>query len=353
MKEKIGYLIHTEYHLLLSIDDAQKKYSDSSKYDVCFILIRYAQFNRLKQDLNFDTLPFEVIIMDFNLSLDSKLTVEEKNNLDKLLKFKFSSFIFFQEQDALVIIMINKYVEYKTNIYLYQDGLKPYVMNAMKFSIGLILHDIKQNFWIKKNGYPVKNYLSFVNCKKYGQLRGVNKLFLTFPEAYDNWNNLKLERLNPTFNEQFTNILKKVFEWKDSLLSDKERVIFFMNQPMHDDGSFEISVLNKLMKKYPKSKIYIKYHPLTSEIKINKYKELDNVVIIESKIPAELFISQLKNSIILSICSTSMFINNEDCKFYWISEIQENNNIERLKRYKIINPTNHVVSVKTVDEIVF
>jgi hypothetical protein len=353
MKEKIGYLIHTEYHLLLSIDDAQKKYSDSSKYDVSFILIRYAKFNRLKQVLNFDTLPFEVIIMDFDLNLDLKLSNEEKNNLDNLLKIKFSSFIFFQEQDPLVIIMINKYVESNTNIYLYQDGLKPYVMNAMKFSVGLVLHDIKQNLWIKKNGYPIKNYFSFINCKKYAHLRGINKLFLTFPKSYDNWNNLKLESLTTAFNEQFTNILKRVFEWKDSLLSDKEGVIFFMNQPMHDDGSFEVSVLKKLKEKYPKSKIYIKYHPLTSQIKINNYKELDNVVIIDSKIPAELFISQLKNSIILSICSTSMFINNEDCKFYWFSEIHENNNVARLKRYNIINPTNHVISVKSVDEIEF
>ncbi len=353
MKEKIGYLIHTEYHLLLSIDDAQKKYSDSSKYEVCFILIRYIQFNRLKQDLNIETLPFEVIIMDFDLNLNLKLSKEEKNNLDNLLEINFSSFIFFQEQDPLVIIMINKYVENNTNIYLYQDGLKPYVMNSMKFSVGLVLHDIKQNFWIKKNGYPVKNYFSFINCKKYAQLRGIDKLFLTFPEAYDNWNKLKLEKLTPAFNEKFTDILKRVFEWKDSLLVEKERVIFFMNQPMHDDGSFEISVLKKLMEKYPKSKIYIKYHPLTSPIKINKYKELDNVVIIDSKIPAELFISQLNNSIILSICSTSMFINNENCKFYWFHEIKENNNIARLKRYNLINPTKHIISVKSTDEIIF
>lgn len=353
MKEKIGYLIHTEYHLLLSIDDAQKKYSDNSKYDVCFILMRYTQFNRLKQDLDVDELPFEVLKMDFNLSLESNLTSEEKANLDKLLEFKFSSFIFFQEQDPLVIIMINKYVESNTNIYLYQDGLKPYVMNSMKFSVGLILHDFKQNFWIRKNGYPVKNYLSFINCKKYGQLKGINKLFLTFPAAYDNWNNLKIETLTPTFNEQFANVLKKVFKWNDSLLDEKEKVIFFMNQPLHDDGTFEMSVLKKLKEKYPLSKLYIKYHPLTSEIKIKQYKELSNVIIIDSQIPAELFISQLKNSIVLSICSTSMFINNEDCRFYWFSEIQENNNVARLKRYNIINPTNHVISVKSADEIVF
>jgi len=125
-----------------------------------------------------------------------------------------------------------------------------------------------------------------------------------------------------------------------------------MNQPLHDDGSFEIGVLRKLMEKYPESKIYIKYHPLTSEVKMNKYKELDNVVVIDSQIPAELFISQLKNSLILSICSTSMFINNENCKFYWLNEIQENNNVTRLKRFNIINPTNHIISAKSVEEIV-
>ena len=126
-----------------------------------------------------------------------------------------------------------------------------------------------------------------------------------------------------------------------------------MNQPMHDDGSFEVSTLKYLENKYPHATIYIKNHPLTSQVKLDAYKALNKVKIIDSKIPAELFISQLEDSIVFSVCSTSMFINNRTCRFYYTFAIEENNTIERLKKYKVINPSKHIVSVNHVDAIEF
>lgn len=353
MKEKICYFIHTEYHLLLSLNDALEKYSDFDKFEVHFVIKRTSKSNRLKQNLDLSILPYNIKILDFTIDLSSKLIPVEKKQLDDLLNFKFNIFVFFQEQDPITIILINKYKEVNTKIYLYQDGLKPYVMNGLKFTPSLLLTDIKQNRWIKRNGYAVKNHFSFITCKNYGFLKGIDKLFLTFPDAYKNWNNLPIETISLRFNEEFRNLLKKIFHWNDDLLHEKNKVIFFMNQPMHDDGSFEVSVLKKLQKKYPESKIYIKNHPLTSKVKLERYKELEEITIIDSKIPAELFISELNNSIVFSICSTSMFINDEKSKFYWINNIIEDNNVERLKKYAIVNPTRHIISVKSVDEIIF
>jgi hypothetical protein len=148
-------------------------------------------------------------------------------------------------------------------------------------------------------------------------------------------------------------MLKKIFKWDDALLPERNRVIFFMNQPMHDDGSFEVNILKHLEIKYPGSTIYIKNHPLTSQVKLKAYTALKRVKIIDSKIPAELFISQLTDSIVFSVLSTSMFINNPSCKFYYIFAIQEHNNIERLKKYSVINPSKHVVNVNHVDAIEF
>lgn len=353
MKEKICYLIHTEYHLLLALYDILEKYNDANKFDVSLVLKRSHKSARLKQDLNLSILPYKIKILDFNINLKGKLSAEEKHDLDELLKEDYAVFIFFQEQDPITIIIINKYIEKKTKIYLYQDGLKPYVMNSMKFSLGLVLNDINQNSWIKRNGYPVKNNFSFLTCRKYGFLKGIDKLYLTFPQAYDNWNSKPIENINPEFTEQYKTLLKKVFLWDDSLLDQNEKVLFFMNQPLHDDGSFELNLLEKLQAMYPGSPLYIKNHPLTPKLKIDKYKQLKNVSIINSKIPAEIFVSELKNSIVFSVCSTSMFINNKETKFYWTNNIQEKNNIKRLKKYVIVNPTTHIKSVSTIKEIVF
>lgn len=353
MKQRICYLVHTEYHLLLALHDILEKYSDINKFEVQLILKRSSKSNRLKQDLNLEFLPYKIKVLDFHIDLKTTLPSEQKKNLDNLLREVFDVFIFFQEQDPITIILINKYVETNTQIYLYQDGLKPYVMNSMKFSLGLVLNDVNQNSWIRRNGYTVKSNLSFLKCGKYGFLKGINKLYLTFPEAYQNWNNIPVERISPAFTDEYKSLLKKVFLWNDNLLDEKEHTLFFMNQPLHDDGSFELNLLQKLQAKYPASRLYIKNHPLTSKVKLDKYKSLNNVSIIDSKIPAEIFISELKNSIVFSVCSTSMFINNADAKFYWTNNIKEKNNIERLNKYAIINPTIHIKSVSSISEIVF
>ena len=353
MKEKICYLIYTEYHLLLALDDIVSKYSNTDKFEVTLVLKRITNNNRLRQELNFDFLPYNVIILDFPLELNKLLSKENKLQFDKLLSKTFSIVIFFQEHDPYTIIFINTHKKNNSKIYLYQDGSKPYYINNMQFTFGMILVDLKQNFWIKKNGYSINNYFSFITCQRYGFLKGIDKLFLTFPTAYKNWNKLPIEQLSNTFSNKNLELSSKVFNWDDSLLEFRQGVIFHMNQPMNDDGSFELYVLNSLSKKYPNNKIIIKLHPLTPERIVNKYLEIKEVTIIKSQIPAELFVAKLTDSIILSLCSTSMFINNIACKFYWFGEIVENNNISKLKKYNLKNPTNHIMSVKSIDEIIF
>ncbi len=353
MKQHICFFVHTEYHLLLSINEIMQNYADSSQYEITLVLKRTVKGTRLKQDLDLAFLPYNFSILEFDLNLNAKLSQSEKQSLDELLAQRFDIFIFFQEQDPISIILINQFKKNRTKIYLFQDGLKPYIAHTMPFSPALWMNNVKQNSWIKKNGYPISDYASFLNCKMYGFLKGIDKLFLTFPEAYINWKKLPIEKINPVFTDEFVEVLKKVFVWDDDLLQARDRVIFFMNQPMHDDGSFEVNMLQKLQIKYPEATIYIKNHPLTPQSKIDAYKSIENVTIISSKIPAELFISQLTNSIILSVYSTSMFIDNPRSKFYYTFEVQEGNNIKRLKKYKVINPTPHIISVDEIDKISF
>lgn len=353
MKQKICFLVHTEYHLLLTLHYINQKYNDVSLFEITLVLKRTSKSNRLKQDLDLSFLPFTFIVLDFDLSLDKKLSILEKNALDNLLALQFDYFIFFQEQDPISVIIINEYRARNTQIYLFQDGLKPYVIHSMSFSPMLLLNNIKQNRWIRNNGYKVNDYLSFINCKMYGFIKGIDKLVLTFPKFYLNWNNLSIEKTDIQITPEFSALIKRVFHWEDRLLKDRKGIIFFMNQPMHDDGSFEVKILKHLQLKYPTAPIYIKNHPLTSKVKLEAYKSLNDVTIIDSKIPAELFIGMLEDSIVLSVCSTSMFIDNPLCKFYYMFDIKEHNNIVRLKKYNLINPTTHVVTAKHVDVIEF
>lgn len=353
MRKKICFLIHTEYHLLLSIHAIQQQYSDKNIYEVILILKKNHKSNRLNQALNFCGLPYKILDFDVDINLKNKLSTDDKLKLDELLSLDLAEFNFFQEQDPLVVIFISVFKRRGAIINLFQDGLKPYITHTMSFSPSLWLNDIKQNNWIIKNNYRVLNYFSFINSKMYGFLKGIDQLFLTFPDAFINWKNLPIISIKPEFTTEFLNTLKQVFCWDDSLLNEKEKVVFFMNQPMHDDGTFEVNMLQRLQNKYPGTKIYIKNHPLTTELKLKAYEKLSNVTIIDSKIPAEIFISQLSNSIIISVCSTSMFIDNPTCKFYYTFAIKEHNNIKRLDKFEVINPSKHVETLITIDEISF
>jgi hypothetical protein len=315
MREKICYLVHTEYHLLLSITDIMERYNDDDKYDIYIVIKRKKNSKRLNQELDIDFLPYHFIFLEVDINLASKLNPEEKQDIDELGKIDFSTFIFFQEQDPVTVVLIDKLAAKGTKIYLFQDGLKAYIFDTMKFSLGLIQDNIKANKWIKRNGYAVSDPFSFLRCRKYAFLKNIDKVFLTFPEAYNNRNNKSVGLLSTAFTEELRNVLKRVFKWQDDLLPVRENVIFFMNQPMGDDGSFEINLLKNLRKRYPNNVLYIKLHPLTSDAILQRYKELDNISVINSKVPAELFISELKNSIVMSVYSSSMFINNESCKF--------------------------------------
>lgn len=351
MKKRICFFVHTEYHLLLSIHALLTRFSDSNQFEVEIILKRTSKSTRLKQDLDFSSLPCKYRFLDLNL--DNLLNAEEKQKLNGILQLEFTEFNFFQEQDPITLIVINQYKKKGVKINLFQDGLKPYIAHSMSFSPALWSNNIKQNIWIRKNGYIVSSWFSFINSKMYGFLKEIDQLYLTFPKSFINWKNLPICAMNLEYTTEFIEVLKKVFQWEEDLLEKRKKVIFFMNQPMHDDGTFEVSVLEKLQLRYPGSKIYIKNHPLTSKVKLEAYKKLDNIKIINSKIPAELFISQLEESIILSVCSTSMFINNPNCKFYYLFNIKEDNNIVRLKKYKVINPTTHVVTANSVTELNF
>jgi len=209
------------------------------------------------------------------------------------------------------------------------------------------------NVWMKKNGFSIDSWLSPFWSHRFAFLKEIDEVFLTFPEAYINWNNKSIKKIDFLNLESLKNNLERIFHWDQNLLNEKEKVILYMSQPMHDDGKAEANFIQKLTIKFPLNQVYIKLHPLTAQNKIDEYLKYPNFKLIRSTIPAELFIMQLQSSIILSVNSTSMFLDNRNCKFYYLSEIFKND-IKRLKRYDVkIHPAPHIKLVTSIDEIDF
>lgn len=351
MKKRVLIFVHTEYHLIHAINQIYVLYNNEDYEN--YIVFRNDSKSRLDGNINAEGLPCNVMHFEGDLTFDSSITPKLKSEIDKLMEIKPDIFVFFQEQSLLMIVLSQLFKDKGSEIHLYQDGQKPYV-HLKYVSLGMISFAWKTNVWLKKNGYKQLGISYLLNSKEYGHLQTTDKLFLTFEKEYLNWNSKITQQIIYYSLPLLKGILEKVFYWDDKFLPEKEGIIFFLNQQTRDDGLAELELLENISKIYSDKKIYVKLHPHTPEEIINeRYKKIANVKAFKSKIPAELFILQLKNSIILSISSTSMFLNNPECKYYYVRKLLVGK-IPRLKRYKQIGePAKHINYVKSVDEISF
>lgn len=351
MKKHVIIFVHTEYHLLLAVNQVLMIYKDQTRYEVD-LYIRKGKRIRLNQKLDFNHLPISVHYFNEEISIYQDLSNQARKEVEILMENRPDIFIFFQEMDPLMVILSGHFSRKGSDVYLFQDGFKPYI-NIKYHSIGLLKYHHRENLWIRSNGFPIDSWLSPLYSKKYAFLKGIKKIYLTFPDSYMNWNKKPVEKIEFLPLEKFNPVLKKLFSWDDSILPERENIILYMNQPIRDDGKAETELLKKLGGKFPNTSIYIKLHPYVEEKKVEQYSSIKNVKIIHSTIPAELFIMNLKRSIILSVHSTSMFLNNPANRFYYLYRLLEGE-IGSLARIKLRNePAEHITHVYSLDEISF
>ena len=319
---------------------------------ICLILKKDSN-KRLNSKLNFNGIS-NANFSEFLVSVNLKEGFSEKHQLlmENILLKEYKQLIFFQEQDPFLLSII-KYIkrnEFNGIVSLFQDGLKPY--NEMKgISLGMLRQDIKTWWWMWKNGIKELKPFKLLSTKKYAYSEEIDVVHLTFPDAYRNWNNKKIDLIQFVNHTQFKSVLEKVFVWEQVLLQTRRGVIFYLTQPMHHDAMVEVDFLQQLVERLNK-KLILKLHPLTSVDQINKYRSISkDIEIIDSKIPAELFIMNLSDSLIVSQNSTSLFYHTPGNKYYYISNLFLDK-IKRLKRYRFrSSPAKHIIMVNHIDQL--
>lgn len=347
---KIAFLVHTEYHLMISLmylSKHQEQYTDS------YIIIKNKKGNqRINKNIDISEFSVKTMFIEFDYNFNKKLSEDENNYVDKIADFKLSEFCFFQEQDPFMLLLISILKKQGTCINLYPDGLKPYAFHTLKFSLMMHLENFKQNIWIKKNSFEVNDWFSFLKCNKYGFLKEIDCLSLQFPTQYNNWRNITIKEIKFKLETAFIDKFKKVLSIEHELLEHQKNVIFYMNQPFAgDNGLVDYNFLNKIRALYPTTPIYVKNHPLVTSEKTRILNEIENLTLIQSNIPAEVYIASLKNSILFSVSSASLFMDNDSCLFYYLYKCKEFEDLAMLKKIKYVNPTEHVKLLKDVSEL--
>ena len=192
MKTNI-FLVHTEYHLMLSINLIVSKFMDMVNH------IYITEGKRVRKDL---------FVTEKNIQIHR---IEAKNYgtsefLHQLLDKEPANFFFFQEVSS-----DNMYLSYwlhhkGVNVALLQDGLKPYVDWKRK---NLAAHILLDTIMFHKEILKRKTYMPYFrlnNLYHYGGWDFIDEVWLSFPDKFKNKANKKLRQL-PDFTYRSIDIL--------------------------------------------------------------------------------------------------------------------------------------------------
>lgn len=340
--KKAVFFTYTEYHLLTSYI-IQKEIAN--QYDLIKIYA-IASEKRLNFDCNYQSSNCEII----SVKMDSAELVDIIN---KTINVGVEKVFIFNEDEPLMVYLMVKLK--KTKIALVQDGLKPYTkVNKKHEFISTIRNTISGYKSLFKFGLML-NSLYLFEIYKYASSKQITEIWLTNPESFDNKFNKFIKTIPVLSNENTKIELFNIFRLNsEKALGYTSNVIFYVHQALPYD-EFKVEEMNLLkdlrIKMGENCKMYIKIHPLANiDLKNSFVREL-NAEIIENMIPAELYILQLKKSIVLSAWSTALLNNNLDCKFYYTMNLMPwNFAIKQLNPY---NPTQHIKTISSINQIIF
>lgn len=335
MKTNI-FLVHTEYHLMLSVNLIVSKYMDMVNH------VYITEGKRVRKDL----FVAEKNIQIHRIAAKNYGTVEF---LHQLQNKKPTNFFFFQEVSSDNIYLCYWLHHNGVNVALLQDGLKPYVAWNRKNLAAHILLDtftFHKEIWKRKTFMP---YFKLINLYNYGNWEFIDEVWLSFPHKYVNKSNKRLRQL-PDFSRRSIGILNEMFGIQQYAINPNNLLI--VGQPRGKEyWEKEIEILNGIIARFPNNGIIYKSHPNTKPELLEQISLIKGLKIVNYPIPVELLIMQMKDTCIISGYSTALLTNNPSCRFYWTYKLFGNEG-RLFTQVQIVNPTKHIKEVTTIDEIV-
>lgn len=337
-KECNIFIVHTEYHVLLTINII------CNHFFGCNNRVYWTPSIRMNKLL----LPAMEGISAHQLPNDYGNRIV----LDEILSYKPKRFFFFQDGDVNNMFLCNRLAKNGTKTALVQDGLKPYLIwqKRHKWLIAFI-NTIKAH-WCLFQRQVFTPSLGWMDIYDYGSRHYIEELWLTNPDAFVNKHHKILIQI-PLINKQALSICNSTFGYDEK--EELNSVVLIIGQPTIDSQNWEFDTLivERIIKKFSDHIVLYKPHPSTNPEHLNMIKGLmyDNFHFYNKKIPVELLILQLKDSVIIARRSTSMLTENKSCKYYWTYKLYPLD--IQSSQFERINPTKHVKDINTIDEIVF
>lgn len=338
MKKCNIFIVHTEYHVLLTVSIIYSQYFDYDNH------IYVTLSDRLKTvgPISNPSIKIHLLNKGYNV----------KNLLYEIEEYKPERFFFYQDNSEFNMYLCYNLSKKGTIIALVQDGLKPYIKWKKSHEVLSTIKDTIISYYNLIKHHAVLNSIVWMCFYDYGDWKFINELWLTHPDAFNNKHHKQLIKIpNPT--SKALSVLNELFEYsgEDNLKS----IVLIIGQPATNCQSwqFDASLVNDIVKKFSQHKVLYKPHPLTNPDHFDMIRNIkqENFQIYTNKVPAELIILQMMDSIIISRNSTSMLMHNNKCKYYWTHQMFPKDKVS--SQLETINPTTHILEISSINEITF
>lgn len=326
-KNKNVYLVLTEYQFLQAVNLSTSIYNDSNHINIIYVVRSGKRLMGIDATEQWALGTVQVNILDNEAPKEIfKIILNEQPN----------HFFIFQGNSALNIFLGDSLSRKGVEISLGPDGYGMYSIYNKKHPI---LSFIKNTY--KGNRYLLQNRLFNgriyrFDHYKYGNHKFIDNIWVTHPEKYIHQAKNKVNILKlPIFNKTCIDYIKKFFNFNDEFPTDN--VIYYFNQPLWTELiERELSFLEGVLKNFPNENIILKLHPLTPPRTKSMYQAIDRLKIIESSVPAEVILLNLKNCIVFTGWSSVLITENTACNYYFNYNIYKNSNVKFLNQSEII-----------------
>lgn len=338
VKECNIFIVHTEYHVLLTISII------CNHFFCCTNRVYWTPSIRMNK----------LILPPIEGTSVHQLSPDygNRNVLNEILSYKPKRFFFFQDGDLNNMYLCNRLAKNGAKTALVQDGLKPYVIWQKRYKWLIAFKNTIKAYGCLLRRHIFTPSLGWMDIYDYGSWSFIDELWLTNPDAFVNKHHKILIRL-PLINKQALAVCNSTFGYDGE--EELKSVVLIIGQPTinSQNWEFDTMLVERIIKKFSDHTVLYKPHPSTNPEHLQMIQGLkyDNFHFYNKKIPVELLILQLKDSIIIARRSTSMLTENKSCKYYWTHKLYPLD--IQSSQFERINPTEHVKDIESIDEIVF
>ncbi len=344
MKKNL-FIVGTPYQLIAAYNACTQIYSSQEYKNIIY----FKESSNTNYPIDANRIEGNIEILRFKDEALPSLIKQLKNEV-------FYRFCFYQEN-----LVYNKYLSFHLKnkgslISLGPDGTKPYgVFHKKHEKLSMLKDTLKDYRILRSKGLDLPK-LFWSRYYRYGNFRLLDEVWLQYPELFNSRKNKtkgEIKKL-PELTVENINKLVQLLDFK-SKLTETNNIILYFNQPFYTKPLInkEFEILFELSQLYPEKKINIKLHPSTRQEVRQKMGTLPYVHLIEDNMPAEFYLFNVTNSIIISGWSAAIMheFSSQNNKSYYLYLLYKKTKDKTLSQINFVGFP-HIVMIHELKELV-